>query len=855
MDGPALAAPAAPAARGLDSTEAARRLAEHGPNLPPRAPRRGLVGHVTAQLRDPMILLLGGAFVVLTVLGDLADGLIVIAVIVVNTALGTVQEVRAETALDALDQLSAPQTTVIRDGEPSRISGAEVVPGDLLLLAAGDVVPADGLVLEAAGLEVDESTMTGESVPVLHVRGEGLAAGTVVTRGRATAVTSRTGAESSLGVIASAIARGRTQQTPLQRRLARLSVQLVAVTVLLAGLVLALSLVRGEDPVHAIEIAVSLAVAAIPESLPAVVAVALALGAHRMAGRNALVRRLPAVETLGSVSVLATDKTGTLTEGRMTVTRLWTPAGTWDVGGVGYDVAGLVVRASGGVGGVGAVGEVGEVDELMRDLALCNDARLVGPSAGTWSMTGDPMEAALLVAVAKHDLELLGARDRSPRREEQAFDADTRRMTTLHEHEERWLAVCKGAPETVLALLDDDATARRAQIEAQSLADQGFRVLAVADTALDHRPTDLAHPGPLRLRGLVALLDPPRPAALEVIRACREAGIRTVMITGDHPATAHAIAAGLTITAEGPEVCTGDEVARGAHADRVERIGVYARTRPEHKVDIIRAWQRRGAVVAMTGDGVNDAPALRAADIGVAMGDRGTEVARQAADLVLADDDLRTLVAAVREGRRVFANIRRFLAYGLAGGFAEVAVLLLGPLLGMPTPLVPGQILWINLVTHGLPGVAFGGEPADPADMRVPSPSPERSVLGGLFTRIAVMGSLLAATALVAGAVAPVGQVQTSVFWCLGLAQLWLALALRAPRRGVRWTGRTLEGAVLVAAALLAAAAFWSPMRQVVDAGPLDASQIWLTTLVSIVPALVVLGWTRLRGDGPTAGR
>ena len=779
---------------GLGSAEAARRLAEHGPNLAPRPPRRSPARRVLDQLRDPMILMLLGAFVVVAGVGDIADGAIILAVVVLNTTIGVVQEVRAANALDALDRMAAPHAVVVRDGEPVRVAAADVVPGDLVRLEAGDVVPADLDLELAAGLQVDESSMTGESVPVSRREGDELFAGTVVTRGRAHGTVVRTGADSALGAIAAAIASAGVRPTPLQQRLSALSARLVVLTLALAALVFVMGVLRGEDVAHTLVLAVSLAVAAIPESLPAVVTVALALGAYRMARRNALVRRLPAVETLGSVTVLASDKTGTLTEGRMTVRETWTPPG-------------------------------GRPEELLRDLVLCNDA----DGGGT---AGDPMEAALLAAAVRADLAALAVRDRWPRTGEVPFDADTKRMTTLHRGPAGPLLVCKGAPEAVLPLAGDPGDAHA---EAHRLADQGYRVLAVAD-GTPRDDAELTAPTGLTLRGLVALVDPPRESALEVVTACRDAGIQVVMITGDHPATARAIGAELTI----PE-----------HQ-------VYARTRPEGKVDIVADWQARGEVVAMTGDGVNDAPALRNADIGVAMGNRGTEVARQAADLVLGDDDLRTVVAAVEEGRRIYTNIRRFLRFGLSGGLAEVLVLLLGPFLGIPLPLTPGQILWINMVTHGVPGVAFGGEPADPADMARPSPSPERSVLGGLVRQIAVTAALITAVSLGVGlAAGSTGEQQTSVFLCLGLAQLWLALALRAPRAGATWRDRGLEGAVLGAAVLLLAAVGWGPLRELLNTAPVTAVQAAVVAAVAVVPALAVLAWSRLAAgvQGPLAGR
>ncbi|MTB84513.1 HAD-IC family P-type ATPase [Nocardioides sp. zg-578] len=831
---------------GLTSAEAARRREEHGPNEAPRAAPKSLAARVFDQLRDPMILLLLGALVVVALVGDLADAAIIAAVVVLNTVIGVVQEVRAANAIAALDKLAAPHATVVRDGRFVRVAAPDVVPGDVVRLEAGDVVPADATLAEAAGMQVDESAMTGESVPVDVLTGGEVLSGTVVTRGRGRAVVTRTGAESGLGRIAALIASTATRPTPLQQRLARLSRQLVVLALALSALVFVLGVLRGQDALPTLVLAVSLAVAAIPESLPAVVSVALALGAYRMARHSALVRWLPAVETLGSVTVLASDKTGTLTEGQMVAQRLWTPFAEWSFSGRGYGVEGALQRyddrSADPAEPVDADDAVGS-DLLLRDLVLCNDARLGGPTDGAWTVVGDPMEAALLVAAAKRDPRLLDLPEAWTREAEVPFDSLLQRMVTLHRAPDgSWLVVCKGAPEVVLDLLPPGPSVDAARAAADRYALAGLRVLAVAD-AVHHRPPaeDALERG-LALRGLVALVDPARPDARKVIEECRAAGIRTILITGDHPRTARAIADELGITADGGEVSDGAAVARGEHVDRVEHIAVYARTRPEQKVDIVSAWQQHGAVVAMTGDGVNDAPALRSADIGVAMGDRGTEVARQAADLVLADDDLRTVVRAVGEGRRIYRNIRTFLRYGLAGGLAEVLVILIGPFLGMPVPLAPGQILWINMLTHGLPGVAFGGEPLDPAVMTRPSPSPDRSVLAdGLARQIVVAGSLIAVVSLVAGLVVPSGdQSQTAVFLCLGLAQLGVALAVRAPRQGLALRSRGLELAVAGAALLQVLGAVWSPLQDLLGTTDLALeSTLWLVLLAAVPGVLV----------------
>ncbi len=827
--------------QGLTAEDAATRLVEHGPNLTPEAPPRGWLRRVFDQIRDPMIMLLMAALVVTIVLSDYTDAAIIATVIVLNTSIGVFQEVRAEQAIAALGRMAAPKAWVIRDGALVEVAAADVVPGDLLRLEAGDVVPADGDLVEAFALQVDESAMTGESVPVDRETGGEVLAGTVVTHGRGVATVTRTGAESGLGRIAALIASAGMRPTPLQRRLTRLSHVLVMAVLALCGLVFVLGLARGEDLADMLILSVSLSVAAIPESLPAVVSVALALGAYRMARRSAVVRWLPAVETLGSVTVLASDKTGTLTEGRMVVQRLWTPTGRYDVTGRGYGTAGEVL----------ADGHDGTPDRLLRDLVLCNDAKLLPSSeeSGDWAAVGDPMEAAMLIAAAKSSVAALHAGESWPRSEEIPFDSERQRMTTLHSHGDEWLVVSKGAPEVVLDRMAPSPDVSRARAAAGELAASGFRVIAVADAVHAERPVVLEDG--LELVGLIGIADPPRAGAAQLVADCRAAGVHLVLITGDHPATARAIASDIGITDTAPEVAVGEEVARGEHVDRVAEIGVYARTKPEQKVDIVEAWQRRGDVVAMTGDGVNDAPALRGADIGVAMGMRGTEVARQAADLVLADDDLHTVVVAVAEGRRIFANIRTFLRYGLSGGFAEIAVILAAPFLGMPLPLTAAQILWINMLTHGLPGVAFGGEPIDPRVMHRPSMSPEKSVLReGLGWQILSTGVVIGLVSMLAGYLAHVRgeHVQTWVFLTLGLTQLGVAIALRAPRSGLSWRSRGLEAAVLGAAALQVAGVYFAPLRELLGTVVLDGPTFLLLAALALVPGVLISMERRWRG-------
>ena len=834
-----------PQLRGLTDDEAARRRAEVGPNTIPEPPRQGVASRTVAQLRDPMIMLLLGAAALAISLGDLTDTAVIAVVVVLNTAVGVLQELRAERALAALRQLSAPTARLLRDGRRDTRPAAEVVPGDIVFVEAGDIVPADATLLEAHQLQVEEAALTGESVPVdkdvaIHELAM-VSAGTIVTRGRAVARVTHTGLDSGLGRIAALLRDQKPRPTPLQRRLAALGWVLAAAALVLSAVVAVSGLARGRPLAEMVLTAVSLAVAAVPESLPAVVTLALALGAHRMARRAAVVRRLPAVETLGSVTVVAADKTGTLTEGRMTMERAWTPAGgSFSFTGTGYEPSGTVQP-----------GPCQSLCELMRDAVLCNDAELQPPDGdhSEWRPVGDPTEAALVVAAAK--VGLLAATERAShlRCAELPFDSAHGRMVTVHRHPQGWLVVCKGAPEVLLDapdLVTPGPQVQRAREIANRMAAVGHRVLAVADRLFDHPPQPGDRQLGLHLVGLVAISDPPRADAKRVVSAFLAAGVRLLMITGDHPHTARTLAARVGIDGQDADVVTGAELAAGLPRARADSVRVYARTRPEQKLDIVTAWQDRGHVVAMTGDGVNDAPALRRADIGVAMGGSGTDVAREAADLVLTDDNLHTMIAAIEEGRRIYANVRTFLRYALAGGVAEVLVMLLGPLLGLAVPLLPAQILWINMLTHGLPGVAMGAEPADPAIMRAAPRSPKEFVLGdGLWRRIAWTGGLITLVTLGVGwwSYHSGGAWQSVTFLTLGLAQLGVAMALR--RRGEGRRPRFLDVAVASAVLLQLAGVYLPPVRALLGTEYVGPNELAVAAAAALLPGLVVAA-TRL---------
>ncbi|HVB41942.1 MAG TPA: cation-transporting P-type ATPase [Streptosporangiaceae bacterium] len=862
---------------GLTSAEAAARLASDGPNVLPVARPVRLWRRIVAQLGDPLILVLLVAAVLTTATGDWTDASVILLVIVVNTTVGVVQEVKASQAITALSALTAPEARVLRDGMHREVPAAEVVVGDVAVLAEGDIVPADGRLVHSAALRIDESALTGESVPVDKTTGSGpdtasagkVSAGTVVVHGRGDAVVTATGAASAMGRVA-ALMTDRATQTPLQRRMAGMSRILAITAVVLCAIVLALGLVRGQPVELMVITAISLVVAAVPESLPAVVTLALALGARRMTARHALVRRLSAVETLGSVTVIGTDKTGTLTEGNMVARRLWTPQGEAAITGTGYGPQGEVSRG----GRVLREASAGDVTELLTAAALCNDAALNAAADGQpdWTALGDPTEAALLSAALKLGLDPERLAAALPRVDERPFDSNRKRMTTVHRLPGGGMRViCKGAPEAMLnpaVVTGDPALVDQAAVRAEELARDGFRVLAVA--AAD-RPADAVRPAGvgapdgigahdgigarggigahdgmdggdlehgLRLLGLVAIVDPPRHTAATTIASCHEAGITPVLITGDHPATARAIATEVGIIGPDDEVvdCREPGGTSNPHAR------AYARATPSQKLDIIAARQAAGDVVAMTGDGVNDGPALRRADIGVAMGKRGTEVARQAADLVLADDNLATVEAAAQEGRRVYANIRRFLLYGLSGGGAEIAVMLAGPVFGLALPLLPAQILWVNLLTHGLPGVALGGEPATDDLMRRPPRPPTQSILGaGLWQRILAVGLVVAAVTL---GVAVWGHStgrpwQSMAFFALGATQLAVALGSRA--RPGSLANPFLPLAVAAALGLQLAGLYLPFLRELLHTVPLTGTDLL------VVGALSTLGYLAMR--------
>ena len=814
---------------GLSSAEASRRLVRYGPNEldPPRPVSPWSV--LIRQFRNVLILILLVSTLLSAFLGHAMEAAAIAVIVLFAVLLGFIQEYRAERALEALRLMAAPEAALFRDGEQVTVSARELVPGDLLMLRPGDRIAADVRLVEAVNLQLDEAALTGESLPV-EKRAAPLAdpdvplaerkcmayAGTVVTSGRGRGVVVATAMGTEFGSIARMLTGIETGRTPLQENLDRVGNLLARAALAVVAAIVVLGLWRGEPLVAMLLFGVALGVAAVPEALPAVVTISLALGVQRMVRRHALMRRLAAVETLGSTTVICSDKTGTLTRDEMTVRECYA-AGTWyDLTGSGYAPEGEFLREG------RVVPPSAELAGLLRDAVLACDARVAQDETGRYRVQGDPTEGALLVAASKAGLERDALHARYPRVDEIPFTSERKCMTTLNRDGAGLIACMKGAPEVVLAACAselagegehplDEASRQRHLEAARVMAEGALRVLAVARKDVTGRSD--AESG-LTFLGLVGMIDPPRSEAREAIATCREAGIIPVMITGDHPVTAAAVARELGLIADG-RVVTGAELS--AMDDdllerEVEEIRVYARVSPEHKLRVVSALQKRGHVVAMTGDGVNDAPALKKADVGIAMGVSGTEVSKEAAAMILTDDNFASIVAAVEEGRGIFDNIRKYLMYLLSSNIGEIGLMAGAMLAGLPLPLSAVQILYVNLATDGLPALALAVDPAEGDIMR----RPPRSASDGIFTRevaaliliggiwSALVNLLLFAWARASGC--SDREAMTMAFVSLVLIQFFKAYNFRSDRHSVfrrPFANRWLNAAIIWEFALL----------------------------------------------------
>jgi Ca2+-transporting ATPase len=867
---------------------------------------------VWEQMTSIMVVILIIAAIISLVLGEYLDAIVITAIILINAAIGFQQEYKAEEAMSALKKMAVPVVKVRREGHVSEISARELVPGDIVLMEVGNLVPADCRLVESVNLRIEEAALTGESVPVekeadfvaesdlpLGDRLNMTFMGTVVTYGRAIAVVVETGMNTELGHIATLIQTTGQELTPLQKRINQLSKGLAVAAVGLVALVFLIGILQGETFELMLLTGISMAVAAVPEGLPAVVTIALALGAQRMLKRRSLIRKLPAVETLGSVTVICSDKTGTLTENRMTVTIL--------------DVAGHKVDFVEDLRDKPAPHLVLEDEEpdletqemlrrhpaltlLLAGGALANDAVLERRN-GEFEYIGDPTEGALVVAAARAGMVKEHLEKTFPRRAEVPFDSTRKRMTTAHEFpsssteispafkkiwdwsgfigEFSYVLFSKGAVDSLVPICDqvwvDDHTeplsenwVERIMIANDEQAEEGMRVLGVATRTLDKVSSDDSQDeleNGLIFVGMVSMMDPARPEVKEAVQLCSQAGIRPVMITGDHPLTAGKIAAELGISENG-HILTGQDLENLSAQELKEvvcEVDVYARVSPEHKLNIVKALEDQGEIVAMTGDGVNDAPALSAADIGVSMGITGTDVAKEASDMVLLDDNFATIVAAVEEGRRIYDNIRKFFTYTMTSNAGEIWVMLIAPLIGMPFALLPLQILWVNLVTDGLPGLALSIEPAEKNVMHRPPYPPDENVFGrGMAQKILWVGILMGFVSLGVGYYYwSIGNPnwQTIVFTTLTLSQMGNALALRSERESLFKIGllsnKSLLNAVLLTLILQLAVIYVPFLQSVFKTNPLPYQELLICLVLSTIVfwGVEIDKWFKRRAD------
>ena len=894
--------------QGLTPTEATARLATYGPNELVEGARKGPLGLILDQLKAVMVLILIAAGVLSLLLGKVLEASAIGAIVALFTILGFLQEYRAEQAIAALRRLAVPVVRVRRGGEIVEVPAGALVPGDIVLLEAGNVVPADLRILESASLRAQEAALTGESEPIDKTTGaidrDGLAlgdrtnlaySGTQITHGRGAGVVVATGMQTEIGRIASLLQSVEAEATPLQERLDRVGKQLALLGVAVAAIVVVMGAIAGEPLSDLVLTAISVTVAVVPEGLPAVVTFTLAIGAQRMLRRNALIRKLPAVETLGSVTVICTDKTGTLTQNRMTVTTF---------GLAGHTIAGTPAYAS-------------QPDAYALALVaglLCNDGQILPAAAGTDRSTedtdepptlGDPTETALLVAAHRAGVDVIGLRETLARIGERPFDSERKRMSTVHGPlgpdapepvaclpRDTALVFVKGALDGLLArashvwhdgaavVLDDE---HRAELTAANdrLASDGMRVLGMAYRTLDAAtaPATAADDSidietDLTILGLVGIIDPPRPEVRDAVSTCATAGIRVVMITGDHPVTAGAIAADLGISTAGG-VTTGaalDALDDAAFAARVHACSVFARVSPEHKLRIVQALRDAGDIVAMTGDGVNDAPALKQAHIGVAMGITGTDVSKEASEMVLRDDNFATIVGAVEEGRVIYDNLRRFVKFAVAGNIGKILVMV-----GWPLPfliaggevddavaLLPLQLLWLNLMTDGLLGLSLGVEPAERGVMRRAPNDPEAGIwAGGLGRQATWTGLLIGAVALGFGFAyhaADLPEWQTMIFTSLAVMQVFQALGTRSTTASLRTIGLRTNPLLLGFVALVLAlqvVAVTTPVRDFLDLERLDVVDFGLCVIAgaALLAVLEAEKWFRRRASVPVAGR
>ncbi|PFP29928.1 calcium-translocating P-type ATPase, SERCA-type [Bacillus sp. AFS073361] len=868
---------------GLSQEEVKKRVKLHGLNELDEGEKQSALLLFFSQFKDFMVLVLLAATLISGLLGEYIDAIAIIAIVIINGFLGFFQERRAEKSLQALKELSAPQVSVLRDGQWIKIPSKEIVIGDVLKFTSGDRIGADVRVIESNSLEIEESALTGESVPVSkHTESlanpnpgigdmENIAfMGTMITRGSGVGVVIATGMKTAMGQIADLLQNAQTQETPLQRRLEQLGKILITVALLLTVLVVVVGVLRGHDIYEMFLAGVSLAVAAIPEGLPAIVTVALSLGVQKMIKKNAIVRKLPAVETLGCASVICSDKTGTMTQNKMTVTHLWSGGQTWTVDGVGYQPKGNFYRNERNINPK----DEKALQQMLIFGMLCNHSDLV-VREDDYFLDGDPTEGALLVSAMKAGFDRPKLLDEFTIIKEFPFDS-ARKMMSVHvkDKQGRNFIVTKGAPDVLLGISEsvlwDDRTQflnketqSKVQEAINGLASQALRTIAIAFKPIQANTVILSeHEAEknLTLIGIQGMIDPPRPEVKKAVKECKEAGIKTVMITGDHVITAKAIASQLGIITNKSKVIDGNALSQMSVEELeevVNDVSVFARVSPEHKLKIVKALQNRGHIVAMTGDGVNDAPAIKAADIGVAMGITGTDVAKEASALVLLDDNFATIKAAIVEGRNIYENIRKFVRYLLASNVGEILVMLFAMVLALPLPLIPIQILWVNLVTDGLPAMALGLDRPEENVMKRKPRSPDEGVFSrGLGWKVVSRGFLIGIVTLLSFMVVyhndptQLQYAQTVAFATLVMAQLIHVFDCRSEKSVLSrnpFGNPYLVWAVVSSLVLMLVVIYYQPLQPVFHTLPIAAKDWLLIVGLSSIPTFLLAGSFLLR--------
>lgn len=859
---------------GLSRNVAKKRLQEYGFNELKTKKGPSFIEMIFSQFKDFLVIILIVASIISAFLGEVTDSIVIILIVLLNAVIGVVQEYRASNALEALKKIASPEATVIRSGDIEKLPTRELVPGDVVLIETGNYVPADLRLTESINLKIDESALTGESLAVekdanivfdedvpLGDRSNLAYMGTIVTYGRGKGIVVSTGMNTEMGSIAKMLESQEEQDTPLQQKLSELGKTLGFVSLLVCGIIFALGVFRGVPYVDMFMTAVSLAVAAIPEGLPAIVTIVLAIGMQRMAKRNAIIKKLHAVETLGSTTVICSDKTGTLTQNEMTVKKIYINNNLYSVTGDGYNPEGNFILND------SIISPDNDLKFLLTVAALCNDARLVKEKDNkTWKILGDPTEGALIVAASKAGILKEDLNKKLPRLQEIPFDSDRKRMTTFHSYKDKkHIAVVKGAPDIILSLSNNiykkgeiypltDKIRKQILSINHDMASKALRVLAFSYRIIDEIPENPKSEdieNNLTFIGLMGMIDPARPEAKKAINICKKAGIKPIMITGDYKDTAAAIAKELEILEDDSEILTGDNLDKLSDEDLVQaakKVSVYARVSPVHKLKIVDAIKENGNIVAMTGDGVNDAPALRKADIGIAMGITGTDVAKETAEMILTDDNFASIVSAVEEGRVIYSNIRKFIFFLLSCNIAEILIIFMAMLLGLPVPLKPTQLLWLNLLTDAFPALALGMEKREPNVMQRPPRRPQEPIIDRqmrwqiIIQSFFMMVAVLCPFYYVLRYYSNIELARTYAFTTLIFSELLRAYTSRSETYSIFEVGilsnKYMVGGTLLSFLLLVAVLYIPFLRNIFDTIPLSINDWFIIILFGFIPPI-----------------